>query len=336
MKPSKPFRAFALALAAGVLMSSCSLLQVKSEVAAKEINLDITLGAPPPPEQADRGEIALPTIEPIPIDIPDPFDDDIDEPPPPPPPPFCPPFPTAFGARKPSELDVNVSDIPERDNSPVAGSYLFRFTGNYNEDRAYDTVSLKFLESQLRDVETNELKFTIDDTDTNIKLHLHSVGQLRADDTPNPTPGLFLTAIEIPQKDRSLENRLKFEPAGEIKLLTYPIEEQATWTETKTDIAGKEPIAPDVLTPSVNQMRSVIHVGAREDVAVCEDISRAWKVNWDLRITGQYETVLSGLLWLDTGMGGWPVREDLVMSSEPLISGNFTSNLMKLDPTDYL
>lgn len=352
MKPSKQFKFAALAVTVGIALTSCSLLRVKTEVAAQEVKLDLTLGAPPVAAFPTQSQIALPTI-PIPSFTPFPPVDEPTETPTPEPTFSCPPQPTAQGARDVADPDVNVSDLdPEQDDTPVEGEYRFRYEYNYEAEPATRTEGHKILElmpdnpttqQKGRDLDRNELRFSVDDTITNIKMYFHTVGVETLDSTPNANPGLYLTAIEIPRKDRLLENRYFFDPEPDLQLLRFPIEEDMNVVSAASDAGLKNdlPVPGTPGRPSANQMRSEVTVGGREQIEVCVDYAQGWKVNWDLRIEGESPIVMNGLFWLATAYGGWPVREEFVLSVpiaavNPLISGNFSSNMMMLDPTGYL
>lgn len=327
MKRSNPRRFATTVALLALLGTSCSSFRVQSDVAIKQVPVDLTFGAK---AQDQPSAAPLPPLPDVPRylpprpSVPGPFN-----PPPVPKEPLC-GVTTAIAARDPSTPSIS------NDQRPREGTYLFRFDGNLDGQPAREgVVAYKAISSTSEEPEG--FSYSVKSDFDGLVLHF----EVRPVAEEQQLPGLFLKRIDIPRADGE-EAPAAFIPGSPLKLLAFPIESGTRQTASGPDVASKRdtgianPTAPGtVYQPSANTMTSRVDVGAREIIEVCADLAQAWKVNWELEIAGDFNIQMIGTFWLDTAYGGWPVKEDFIILGD-LVNGNFASNLMKLDPGAYL
>ena len=332
MKHLKRRSSAAAIFALAALMSSCSFLHLSNDVAVKAVPIDLTFGASIPPTTAPLQPPPaiivpppVPTLPPLPTPPPVPT--------PPPEPVFaCPEHPTALGARDPSTPDITP------DEAPKEGVYLYRFQGQYGGPNAglstiigYKTVS----NVQTVDATLGSFTFQVEDPFNHIVLVLLA----KPISSTDPLDGLFLQEIDIPSANLAMTDPLKFIPAQPLRMIDFPIQPGTNQTLAAIDTGQKPSSAPGGVLPplpSADTITSNFTVGAAESVDVCADIAKAYKGNWELKITGQYNADLAGTFWIDTAYGGLPVKDDFTLTSDTLETGNFSSNLMRLDPVKFI
>lgn len=353
MRSSVLPRLLAIGLLLTLTTTACGLFAIQSEVGLKKVNVDLTFGAnleplptvtfPPPPPPATVPPI--PTLDPSCsdgldndddglIDFPadpgcdNPTDDDESEPPPP----LCGPT-TATAAE-----DATVATMTYPDNVPEEGNYLFQVLGNFENEPFFNAFGHATISNIAQVGEGFE--YTIADPITLMELTFQAQPISETDPVGD---GLFISRIQLPEDRTSPQPRLlAFEPAQPIRVLEFPIEPGASVSGQQIDVAPKSttPITNPVtglpvLSPSGNAVRSSTKVEAPETVIVCEELGRAYKMNWDLQITGEFNVRILGTFWMATQYGGWPMRADYLVVGD-LIPGNFISNLAKIDPGDYI
>jgi hypothetical protein len=316
----------ALAPATAATVSACSRFQVASDVEIPRVPISLTFGAKPP-APPDFGFVpSLPPafILPPPILPPPPPPDDGDEE-------LCPPV-KAVGAR-----DAAVTEITDA-NKPKPGTYLFRFAWNYSGQEDQFLIGYKSVSASQN--ETNGFIFFVKDPHTGIEWNFESHPRVDNPDDPNSQlSGFFLRQLLIPQNDKG-DKLIPFRPAQQgLRILNYPITDGDHVTSSAPDTAVKSDVPnspnPLLVTPPRSEIVSDVIVGSREIIDVCADLAQAWKINWTLRISGGYNVYLSGSFWLATQYGGWPIREEYFIDGD-LVKGNFASQMMRLDPGDYL
>lgn len=330
MKPSIPPRALAALAAIALLTSACSFLSVPNEVSVHKLPVDLTFGGETAPTSTPPPVPPLPDITDIPPVLPD--DPGDDTPPPKPPPPICPP--TSAIAPESAVASIGFEDAPE------PGTYLFQFIGNEENGTPLVLRGYRTLENY---VETEaDFTYTVSDTMTGAKWSFR-VEPEAPDASNTATTGLYLTKVELPKSTFDLAaGTFTFEPASPLKMLAFPIQPGTEQVASAPDVAPKTatPItnpltgAP-LLSPSLNAMQMTTTIGSPEIFEVCEDLAQAYKANIDLEMTGEYNVHILGAFYLWTQRGGWPIREDFVVSGD-VMPGNFAATLMKLEPGDYL
>ncbi|MFA5891271.1 MAG: hypothetical protein WDA27_10060 [Actinomycetota bacterium] len=326
MTRSNPRRTATTIALLALLGTSCSSFRVQSEVAIKQVPIDLTFGAK---AVAAPSRPPLPPLPPLPRYLPPPPYVPVPVPPSVPAGPLC-GVTTAIAARDTSTPDISSKQRPQE------GTYLFNFDGGLEGEAAREGVTAyKTISSTAEEPEG--FSYSIKSEFDGVVLHF----EVRPTTEEQQLPGLFLKRVDIPQK-KSEDAPATFIPASPLKLLAFPIEVGTSQTASGPDVASKRdtgisnPAAPGTIyQPSANTMTSRVDIGAREIIEVCADLAQAWKVNWDLKIAGDFNIEMIGTFWLDTAYGGWPVKDDFILTGD-LANGNFASNLMKLDPGAYL
>lgn len=329
-----------LGLALMLMTTSCALFTVPDDVGIKKLGVDLTFGGKLPTTPPGPSAFSLPPVPTItPSPPPDPG------PPPPPPPPLCGPT-TAVGAiEAPTSMHADPDGNPETDDGqqPLEGNYPFHFIGNLEGGPQVEFDANKVItNSQLTNTPGG---FEYDIGDPFLPGMRFGFESRPESETDPVGAGLYLTKIEIPFREPGQffpDRQLLFEPQGGLKFIEFPIQSGTTITRSAPDIAPKEespvqdPItgAP-ILLPSANEMTSQTTIHSTERIVVCEELAQAWRTSVDIQITGDYNIRFLGTFWLGTQFGGWPIKDDFVVVGD-LAAGNYSSNLLKVDPGDYI
>lgn len=338
---SRPRSARAVALASLVLVaSSCSLLDVPNEVGIRAVPVDLKFGAlkQPKVEQPTIGE-----LPPVPdIVLPD-FNDDEPEAKPKPPPEICP---------------VTKADAPENESRgeiisaeemPREGPYFSEYQAHALDGTYTYTIGFKEVTAE-ENAEATGYTFSVQDVvpvftgGGNAVVGMDMSFQV-VYTRPEPEPdGMSLTRLVL--RSVTEEGELveyPFVPNPPIALVEFPIVQGSKLTREAVDVEGKEEGATNpitgqpILTPSGNNMKSVFEIGSREIIEVCADLAQAWRANWNIEITGDFNVNLSGAFWFDTskGKGGMPIRNDYILTGD-IEGGTFASRILRIDPGDFL
>ena len=339
MKLSKLPRTAAAMLAVAVLTASCSVFHVASDVGVQQVNVDLNFGVKKAPKPQPQAEISIPpvsfpsffgqdpcAIDPTAVDCVDP-----NPPPQPKPKPLCALHPSAIAPRDvagPSITSLNV---------PAEGPYLFHYKGNYDGKPAFNIVGYKLI----GDVTDESAIYGADAFSYSVEdqvLHYRLVFLVIPQTENSQNDGLYLKEADFPEKDLPFGGKpYTFIPASPMLLVAFELNSGDEQTSAGIDTSGKQ-ANPAGLPPkpSANEMKSHTVAGSRETIDACDDLIQAYRVSWDLQITGEFDEHMLGTFWLATQYGGWPVRSDYVLSSQKLISGNFEERIMRVDPGDYL
>lgn len=331
MKRSPLLRGALLAVTMAVATTSCSFLAVPSEVGIKQVPIDLTFGGELPDQ--DDGSVGPPPVLP-PAIVPEPtLPPAPEQPKPKPKPDLCGPTLASAVARDPAPASITSTNV--QDTFPTEGTYLYSFIGNFENRQLFFDIAHKEL-GNIQDVGEG-YSFSVADPFNGTVWWFEA--QPETDTSANP--GLFLQKIEIPEEPATPgglpPRRLEFTPAAPLKVLNFPIQPGERVRSAAVDNAPKteDPVTGGLQLPSANTITSTVDVGSREIILVCEELAQAWKVNWALQIAGEYNLDIVGSFWLATQYGGWPVKEEYTISGD-LIPGNFATNLMKIDPGNYL
>ncbi|HVL33378.1 MAG TPA: hypothetical protein VM600_07340, partial [Actinomycetota bacterium] len=192
-----------------------------------------------------------------------------------------------------------------------------------------------------------EFAFSVEDGFNGMRIFYEARPIVETESNPSAggADGLFLKRIDWPVRSEGGETRrLSFIPTPMLQILDFPIEPGKEIITTGHDVANKRDTGLDG-APSLsssNNMRLSATVGNKDQFDVCEDQAQAWPVNLNLEIAGDYNLQMIGTFWMATQYGGWPIKEEYILlrddavTADPLITGNFSSSMMKLDPGDYI
>lgn len=314
-----------------LVSTSCALFAVPNDVGVKNLTVDLTFGGNQPPTNEPLPDFSLPPVPVIELPEPPP-----PIPPPPPPPPICPPPPSTAAPRDPAVPTINPHNVPQ------LGEYMSRSQGNYENEEPFIRISTKDVTNLVQ--QGDGFRFSVKDTVTQMRLTLEA--QPINEDDPANRPGLYLVRMELPAERPQIggldPRALAFEPAEPLQLTPFPIQPGTDTTDAAPDVAPKnetpiqDPItgAP-LLSPSLNSMASTMIVDSAETIVVCSSLAQAYRASWDLEITGEFNIRILGTFWLATQYGGWPIKDDFVVVGD-LLPGNFSSSLMRIDPTDTI
>lgn len=344
---------FGLTLMA-LLSSACSSFSPKAEVQTKQVAIDLAFGVKVDPKVVPADEPLRP-LEPPVIDLPPAIR--------PPPktfvqPDLCPP-PSALGPKYTSPTEIKSGSFYPADgtqpdenkaNSPPDGTFLFRFSGNaaggaYKEEFGYktiDSIAREFLPGSNYEA----FRYRVSNRFNGINMWFTVVPRTEAIDTAGGTAdGLFLKRLEIPRfgADPANDTSLQFSPAsaettGGLRIFNFPIKPGDTVEDQAAEVAGKDEVAPGAFRQSGNTLTTRVRVGKTVSIPVCDQLASAWKISWEITSAGEYPFQIAGNFYMGTYIGGWPLKEDFVIFSEgdKVISGNYSSNMARLDPGDYL
>lgn len=332
MKPSRPrsLRVVTL-IALGTLLSACGLLDVPNDVDVKAVPVDLKFGAQitkkiEPPDIGDLGEPPIIDLDLPPVEEKEEKPRKTIE--------VC-PVTTADAARAPSK-----GEIKSFEESPVEGSYFTYFEGQFPDAGFQRAVAYKTVEDVEENSNGTEYAFTV--RDDNILLGLEMGFRVVYTQDEGVPDGISLTKMVLPRHndDGSIDD-FAFVPQPPLGLMDFPINPGAEKISTgvdnepKTEAPAENPLGGGLLAPSGNNMRSTLTVGSREIIEVCADLAQAWRTNWKIEITGEYDVTLTGTFWFDTseGKGGVPIRTDFVLEGN-VEEGIFLSSILRLDPGD--
>lgn len=338
-----------------LLGSACSSFSPKAEVQTKQVAIDLAFGAKVDPTVVPDDEILRP-LDPEILVLPDP---PRPKPVDPVEPDLCPP-PSALGPKY--EAPARIKDGPfypedgsapdeNNANRPPAGNFLFKYSGNRADEPLKETFGYKVIDGVAREIlpgtEFEAYRYRITDDFTGISMRFTVVPSTERIDATDPTAdGLFLRQIDIPRfKAGPKDAPLEFIPAssqttGGLRIFNFPIEPGDTFEDQSAEVAAKDEVVPGggVFRQSGNTITTRVIVGNLTTIPVCDQLARTWKIAWEITSAGEYPFQIAGNFYMGTHIGGWPLKEDFVIFSEgdKVISGNFSSNLARIDPGDYL
>lgn len=327
MKLSKLRKVAPLALAMLALATSCSYLKVPDDVSIKAVPIDLTFGVAKEktgPQDRLPTPVAPSELPTLPPDDKPPEED-------PDPPELCPPL-AELGAREAPK------SIERPDHEPREGKYLHLWAGNFDGREQFFTVGLKDVSQVFEDPEANapnSFYFTVDDNVVGMKywFQVRPIAE-GGDQDPSDLPGLYLKRLDLRPNGQS--DKFAFIPASPLRLAGFPFVEGTTERQSAPDIAPKNQLPiPGLPQPTANTIISEFQLGRIDTIQVCAKLARAFSVNWKIEIHGEFEHELFGTFWFQTGMGGWPIREQYTMLGDQLVAGNFESYLLNLDPLKY-
>ncbi|HEX9775172.1 MAG TPA: hypothetical protein VGB83_06300 [Actinomycetota bacterium] len=342
MKPSGLSKPVLVSSVLATFLTSCGFFTVPNEVDIVRVGVDLTFGGDTIEiDQPVLPPIALPSIEIPEFPEPEPEPTTPEEP-------LCGPT-TAIAPRDAATANISQANIPSQ------GTYLFQFQGNRENGFPFFDVGYRTIGNIVEATEPDgspSFRFEIEDPidyfsgePLGRRITYKVVPSTGAD---NPTEGLFLTKIEFTNyepfrdPDEGPARYLAFEPAKPLKLIDFTIEQGATSTDAAADVAPKsesgqtDPLSgAPILVPSSNTIQSDTEILGRDRITVCEELAQAYKISWKLEISGEYELEMFGLFWVATQYGGWSVKEQYTVIGD-VFAGNYDTNLMKIDPGDYL
>lgn len=347
---------FGLTLMA-LLGSACSSFTPKAEVQTKQVAIDLAFGAKVDPKIVVDDPALRPLDETIP-ELPDPVR-------PKPPvivePDLCPP-PSALGPKYEAPARIKSGPFYPEDgsapdeneaNTPPSGNFLFKFSGNRAGEPLKEDFGYKVIDGVATEIlpGTNyeAYRYAVNDPFTGMSMRFTVVPATEQTEAAGRTAdGLFLRQIDIPRfgsgpRDEALE----FIPAssqttGGLRIFDFPIEPGQVFEDQSAEVAAKDKVTDAngqaVFRQSGNTINTRVIVGNLTTIPVCDQLARTWKIAWEITSTGEYPFQIAGNFYMGTHIGGWPLKEDFVIFSEgdKVISGNFSSNMARIDPGDYL
>lgn len=340
---------FALTLIA-MLSSACSSFSPKAEVLTKQVAIDLAFGVKVNPNVVTDEPILRP-LEPEIVDLPDP---ERPEKPRTVEPDLCPP-PSALAPKYVAPTSIKGGrwdpEHPNNGNSPPEDKWLFKFSGNradepYREEFAYKTIDAHGFDTLPGNYDA--FHYRVSNSFNGVNMWFTVVPNSEEIDRAGGTAdGLFLRRIEIPRFGASdTEKSLQFSPAsaettGGLRIFNFPIKPGDAADDESAEVAAKDRVPiPGQVVPrtSGNTLTSKVSVGGLTTIPVCDQLARTWKIAWEITSIGEYPWQIAGNFYMGTHIGGWPLKEDFVIYSDgdKVISGNFSSNMARLDPGDYL
>lgn len=194
---------------------------------------------------------------------------------------------------------------------PRAGSYLFCFSGNIEGEPETSRLARKTVTyaDRLSPAITEEAR------GFRYRFTVRRVSGI---------PTLYLTELDVPRKDGGAA---RFVPRPALRVSGA----HGSSCSTAMTPAGDSPPLDQLSLP--NSVCLGIMQGSHESVDVNGHLVGAWRMSWDLSISGAHAFRMLGTVWFGETYGPLAIRDEIVADGgDRFISGNFESRLLRPDP----